>query len=117
MELQNQYNTIELNLKEDRPGERYNATVLLRRNDVDDRSKAIATCHTLAEFLLIVPKRSKDGTARSAYDILLQKLGFLHGAINDIRQMAERGRSDGRLRHSVVDSYFATYTPKLDSDR
>lgn len=110
MELQGQYHEIELNLEEERKGERYKARLLLRRNDVDDRSRAIATCHTLAESLLIVPKGLGDGTARPAYDILLGKLGFLHVAIDDIRAMAREGRRDGKHEHSVVGSFVVTYT-------
>lgn len=67
MELQDQYHGIELNLEEERQGERYKVSLLSRRNGVDDRSNGIATCHTLAEFLLVVPEALRDGTARPAY--------------------------------------------------
>ena len=108
MELQDQYHGIELNLEEERKGERYKAKLLLRRNDVDDRSNAIATCHTLAEFLLIVPGGLRDGTTRPAYDVLLEKLGFLHVATGEIRAMALEGRGDGKHVHSADGSFVAT---------
>ena len=108
MELHSRYDRIELNLDEERKGGLYKAKLLLRRNDVDDRCQSIATCHTLAEFLLVVPDGLRDGTAGPAYGILLQKLGFLHFAIDDIRAMAQEGRRDGKHVHSVVGSFGST---------
>ena len=99
---------IELNLEEKRKGEQYQAKLLLRRNDFDDRSRAIATCHTLADFLLIVPENQRDGTVRPAYGILLEKLGFLLDGIDKIRAMAEDGRMDGKHKHSAVGPYVAS---------
>ena len=48
----------------------------------------------MADFLLIVPENQRDGTARPAYRILLEKLGFLLDGIDRIRAMAEDGRKD-----------------------
>ena len=108
MELHSRYHRIELNLEEKRKGERYKARILLRRNDVDDRCQSIATCHKLAEFRLVVPMGLRDGTAEPAYGILLEKLGILHFAIDDIRAMAQEGRRDGKHVHSVDGSFGST---------
>lgn len=108
VELHSQYHEVELDLEEVREGKHYKAKLVLKRNDVDDRSNTIATCHSLAEFLLIVPEGQRDGTVRPAYDVLLTKLGFLHGAITDIRDMARAGRRDCNDKHSVVGTFVAT---------
>ena len=108
MELHSRYDRIELNLEEERKGKRYKARLLLRRNDVDDRCQSTATCHKLAEFRLVVPKGLRNGTAEPAYGILLEKLGLLHFAIDDIRAMARDGRRDGKHVHSVIGSFVST---------
>ncbi len=100
-----------MNLEEERNGKLYKARLLLGSIDVDDRSKEIATCQSLAEFLLIVPEGMRDGTVRPAYDILLKKLGFLQVAADDIRAVALEGRTDGKHVHSAAGPFFATQPP------
>ena len=91
---------MELSLEEKREGSLYIGRLLLRRNDLDPASlHSTSTCHTLTEFLLVIPKNERDGTARPAYDIFLTKLGFLHNAIDEIRALAREGRKDGKLSH------------------